>query len=164
MARLEEQQRLMDELKADCCLSAFPMTTDTFWLPATQEPKCTLERLAKTIFEKHTAGLVFDPANSGAEWWAQHRRFSPRPRESEEGHSDTNGASIQFHWDKDEAVYKRDGLFVHPQISTVSYFQDRGAPTVVVPACVNPATNGMRDEGRYHEVHMVPYHTAKPML
>ena len=34
---------------------------------------CALERLARSIFELHTAGVAYDRDASGAEWWAQVR-------------------------------------------------------------------------------------------
>ena len=95
------------------------------WLAATAEPRCSLERLARAIFERHTAGVAFDPATSGAEWWAQVRGGGDR----HEG--------IEFHWDVDEHlcdVQGGGGVHVHPHLSTVTYLSAHGAPTVVLDA------------------------------
>ena len=85
------------------------------------------------MFDFHTKGIDFDKENSGSEWWAQVRR------------PDGLNAGISLHWDKDEAVYARDALFVHPQISTVTYLTSGGSPTVVIPAWVNPVTNDLAE-------------------
>ena len=94
------------------------------WMPCKQTPRCFAERLALTIFRHHTAGCSFDPACSGAEWWAQVR---------ESGH---NEEGIQFHWDTDEVAVERHNVNVHPHLSTVTYLSDCGAPTLVL-ACRN---------------------------
>mmetsp|Transcript_7425 Transcript_7425/g.9208 ORF Transcript_7425/g.9208 Transcript_7425/m.9208 type:complete len:118 (-) Transcript_7425:15-368(-) len=41
----------------------------SFWMPATVAPESILELMAQTIFRTHTAGVPFDPHQSGAEWW-----------------------------------------------------------------------------------------------
>jgi len=88
---------LLDELQTDCVMASFPMSSATHWLPAGQEPRCSLERLAQSVFSLHTQRIDYDAAASGAEWWAQVRRSK-----SGEGEASQN-ASIGFHWDKDEA-------------------------------------------------------------
>ena len=60
------------ELCNDCAL-VFGQQTGSNWLPAAATPSCALERLALAIFEQHTAGVAFDRARSGAEWWVQVR-------------------------------------------------------------------------------------------
>ena len=78
-------------LRRDCMLCCYPFSDKAFWLPANLQPRCTLEALALSIFEAHTAGVAaFDRERSGVEWWAQIRR----PGEDSE--------TIGFHWDKDE--------------------------------------------------------------
>ena len=114
---------LYKELKADCVAIGFRGgARETYWLPASAEPRCTLERLARRIFELHVteAGAEFDAASSGAEFWTQVRS--------------TGGADkgVGFHWDKDERMHSAYNIFVHPQISTVTYLGDAGAPTVVL--------------------------------
>ena len=62
------------------------------------------------------ARLTYDPETSGAEWWTQ-------VIDDED--------EIGWHWDKDYAL-EGSGVNVHPQLGTVTYFCDGGAPTVVV--------------------------------
>ena len=95
------------------------------WLAATAEPRCALERLARAIFERHTAHVEYDRKTSGAEWWAQVRGGGHR----REG--------IEFHWDVDEHLCDLPGgggLHVHPHLSTVTYLTQVGAPTLVLDA------------------------------
>ena len=95
------------------------------WLAASAQPRCALERLAHAIFVRHTEGVQFDPARSGAEWWAQVRTGGHR----QEG--------IEFHWDVDEHLCDLPGgggVHVHPHLSTVTYLSRVGAPTLVLDA------------------------------
>ncbi|EKX42119.1 hypothetical protein GUITHDRAFT_141584 [Guillardia theta CCMP2712] len=39
---------------------------------------------------------------------------------------------IGMHWDKDEDLVDSQGLNVHPQLSTVTYLSDEGAPTMIL--------------------------------
>ena len=106
------------------CTAVFALNCSN-WLAATAEPRCALERLARAVFERHTAGVAFDPRASGAEWWAQVRGGGHR----HEG--------IEFHWDVDEHFCDRSdtgGVHVHPHLSTVTYLADVGAPTLVLDA------------------------------
>ena len=72
----------VDERLLTDCEAAF--VGASFWLPADQEPRCSLESLALAIFRHHTRDATFDPAaaaanadgasssspsSSGAEWW-----------------------------------------------------------------------------------------------
>ena len=115
-----------ETLCTDCSM-AFALNSSN-WLAATAEPRCALERLARSIFEAHTAGVIFDPATSGAEWWAQVRGGGHR----HEG--------IEFHWDVDEHLCDLPperggtGLHVHPHLSTVTYLTKVGAPTLILDA------------------------------
>ena len=94
------------------------------WMPSHETPRCFAERLAMAVFRHHTVGCRFDPARSGAEWWAQVRQS---------GHHEEG---IQFHWDTDEVAVERHNVNVHPHLSTVTYLSDSGAPTLVL-ACRN---------------------------
>ncbi|CAE7373090.1 unnamed protein product [Symbiodinium sp. CCMP2456] len=94
------------------------------WMPFHETPRCFAERLALAVFRHHTAGCRFDPARSGAEWWAQVRQS---------GHHEEG---IQFHWDTDEVAVERHDVNVHPHLSTVTYLSESGAPTLVL-ACRN---------------------------
>ena len=114
--RLSESEAAV--LCADCSM-AFALNSSN-WLAATAEPRCGLERLARAIFEAHTTGVAFDPASSGAEWWAQ-------VRTSGDAHE-----AIEFHWDCDEYCCDTHGVHVCPALSTVTYLGDCGAPTLVL--------------------------------
>ena len=108
-------------LSVDCEM-AFALDSSN-WLGATAKPRCALERLARAIFQQHTAGVSFDPATSGAEWWTQVRDGGRR----HEG--------IPFHWDVDEhRCALPGGVHVHPHLSTVTYLTNVGAPTLVLDA------------------------------
>lgn len=62
-----------------------------------------------------------EKASSGAEWWIQIR---------EEGyHSDLG---MPFHWDKDERLREATGVMKYPEVSTVTYLTEHGAPTMVL--------------------------------
>ena len=106
----------------------------TFWVSADGAPRCALEALALETFRRATrtaeakisvsgakgkeciTAATYDPSNSGAEWWTQ-------VIDDED--------EIGWHWDKDYAL-EGSGVNVHPQLGTVTYFCDNGAPTVVV--------------------------------
>ena len=103
----------------------------TFWVGAEEKPRCALEALALETFRLATeeafaatrgegdgaeGGAGYDPTRSGAEWWTQ--VIDDRDE-------------IGWHWDKDYAL-EQSGVNVHPQLGTVTYFCDRGAPTVIV--------------------------------
>lgn len=89
----------------------------TFFVCANQEPKCTLEKLAKEIFNYHTQGIEFDLEKSGAEWWSQYI----------EEHDD-----IGFHWDRDYGIEDEYNMNVHPNLGTVTYFTNEGGPTIIL--------------------------------
>lgn len=101
------------------CRMVFALDGSSWW-PCGAEPRCLAESVARAVFEQHARGAAFDPARSGAEWWAQVRQ-SGHPEEA-----------IQFHWDTDEAAVEQRGVNVHPHISTVTYLTHCGAPTLVV--------------------------------
>jgi hypothetical protein len=104
------------------CTMAFALNSSN-WLAATAEPRCALERLARAIFERHTAGVEYNPETSGAEWWAQVRRGGDKHE------------SIEFHWDVDEHFCDLPGgggVHVHPHLSTVTYLTPVGAPTLIL--------------------------------
>ena len=109
-------------LRRDCA-KVFALDSSN-WLGATAEPACSLERVARAIFERHTAGVDFDPRTSGAEWWAQVRDAGQKYE------------GLAFHWDVDEnladAHARGGGVNVHPHLSTVTYLSDHGAPTLVL--------------------------------
>ena len=79
-----------------------------------------LERLALRVFEHVTKQLKegedYDSKTSGAEWWTQ--VIDPRD-------------DIGAHFDKDYYLEENMNISVHPQVGTVTYLSNIGAPTVV---------------------------------
>ena len=106
---------------------------NTRWVPAIgPPPRCTIERLARAVFDLHAAdllaGLGADEreralASSGAEWWVQFRSSADEP----------DAQSIRFHFDRDEELAQRHGVDRNPFASTVTYLTDAGAPTLLLP-------------------------------
>lgn len=86
------QLKQLDTIKAQCQLLV-QHTKDTFWLPATAEPRSPLEALAQSVFRFHSSSAKFDPATSGAEWWVQVKDSA-----------DAKAPGIDLHYDKDEQV------------------------------------------------------------
>eukprot|EP00755_Sulcionema_specki_P002950 Sspe_Gene.119468::Locus_115419_Transcript_1_1_Confidence_1.000_Length_1022::g.119468::m.119468 len=111
-------------------------TKRSYWLPADGTPRCTLEQLAKEVFEYHARGIAYDPKSSGAEWWVQFR-----------GPGTPEGEALGFHWDRDEEEAVKTGRIVCPQVGTVTYLCDEGAPTVVFanPPVKGPGEYGVRE-------------------
>jgi hypothetical protein len=63
--------------------------SQTFFFPASMKPRCALEALVKTIFEKHTENVdkaMFNLEKSGAEWWTlvMDDDEDDRPKEEDE--------------------------------------------------------------------------------
>ena len=52
------QPKNQEAIKRDCMLCCFPFTEMAYWLPAHMRPRCTLEALARAIFEEHTRGIT----------------------------------------------------------------------------------------------------------
>jgi len=103
----------------------------TFWIPYKNNKNnknntlTGLERLALTVFERVTKGLKiseeeedsdFDASKSGCEWWTQ--VIDSRD-------------DIVAHFDKDYYLEENMNVSVYPQVATVTYFCDIGAPTIV---------------------------------
>jgi len=105
---------LLRDLKYDAVLSNCGFVNDNFWLERGSTPRCTLEALALRIFEHHTKHVSEEEfgATSGAEWWVQVKR---------PGDANPEKRDIGFHWDKDERFFQAYGLFLYPQLSTVTY-------------------------------------------
>ena len=113
---LDEEQRAA--LTRDCRL-VFALNSSN-WLAASAEPRCSLEAVARAIFERHTGGATYDAARSGCEWWAQVRT------------SGDAAEAIEFHWDCDEYCCDVHDVHVSPALSSVTYLGDCGAPTLVL--------------------------------
>jgi hypothetical protein len=113
----------------------------SFWVPAEQrEPPSEtptgwepLEAFAASVFAFHTAD-VSDPIDrscSGAELWFQVRTGADAGAADVTADEEGDGASINWHFDKDEELLDQCDIYMHPFISTVTYLSDVGAPTVV---------------------------------
>lgn len=110
-------------------------TGTTFFLPATMEPRCLLERMAREVFDFHTRDVKeFDAAKSGAEWWTL-------VLDSGETNDD-----VAFHWDRDYGLEDQYNVNLHPHVGTVTYLSDIGGPTVVLDK-VSPVQTGADDCG-----------------
>lgn len=103
---------LRDVLAADC---RKVFCSESFWIGASDQPRCTLERLAKRVWEFHTAGVRGYTERSGAEWWVQVRLPGAAAK------------TIGFHWDKDEDLVDEAGINIFPQVSTVWRLQRRAS-------------------------------------
>ena len=115
----------LDELKRDLEFVASPLVPqDTFWLGEGESPRCALEAVALETIRKHAAASphAADP-KSGVEWWAQVKDPTANQEAARE---------VCFHWDKDEQAHTLHGMYVFPQLATVTYLSEGGAPTVVL--------------------------------
>ncbi len=138
--------KLYQALIRDCKATTASELPLTFWLSMKDKPRCTLEALAKEIFDFHVKAAAgtndknasqnyssnLDCDKCGCEWWIQLR---PSPPNSNRTNSNQEEAKrgIEFHWDKDEALRDMSGgsVFLHPHLSTVTYLTDHGAPTMI---------------------------------
>ena len=93
----------------------------TFFIRASETPRCHLEHLALEIFRFHAErlGIPFEENNSGAEWWTVH--------------IDTRD-DIGFHWDRDYGS-EESGMLIYPSLATVTYLSQSGlgGATIVLP-------------------------------
>jgi hypothetical protein len=99
--QVSQLAELKREVVKDCEVVDLPLFNDTHWLPASMEPRTTVEKLASQIFKFHTTGVEFDAARSGAEWWVQNKAAED---------------AIDFHWDKDEDLRIETEMYVCPQV------------------------------------------------
>jgi len=149
-----ESCEALDDLLFDCEITDCGLLPRTFWVPATAEPRCYLEKMALEIFHHHvpkspSSNFFYDPDTSGAEWWVQLRpsppgtgRYSMLASDDDNDKDDMAKSGISFHWDKDEDLRIMCGgsMYIHPHISTVTYLTDLGAPTMVLTKRVDPFT------------------------
>jgi hypothetical protein len=119
----------------------------TYFLPCQMKPRCDLESLVLSIFNKHTAVLdptTFKPQQSGAEWWTlvldddQNEAETRSKNVSSDNHDnesddDEEGNEVGWHFDADYGLEAQaPNLLLHPRLATVTYLTDYGAPTVVL--------------------------------
>ena len=94
----------------------------TWWLPlrgkdgALLQPRSAIEAAVHHLFRQAFGG---EPVAliKGAEWWVQ----------EQQSHAD-----IGYHYDKDEAYASNQMTMLFPEVSTVTYLQAEGAPTLVL--------------------------------
>ena len=119
----EQWESFMDDCKTvfnctaieDCEFSDYS-SGHTYFQLACNNPRCTLEALALSIFRFHTQGVIFNPSLSGAEWWVQHINSLD---------------DIGVHWDRDYGLEDEHGIHIHPHLGTVTYLSNCGGPTLI---------------------------------
>ena len=130
----------LDDLLLDAEITDCGLMPRTFWMPADgTAARCTLEQFALDVFHHHVpSSMIFDPSQSGAEWWVQIRP-SPEGTGRYSMHDDSPPddiakTGISFHWDKDEDLRLLTGgnTYIHPHLSTVTYLTDYGCPTLAL--------------------------------
>mmetsp|Transcript_5328 Transcript_5328/g.7492 ORF Transcript_5328/g.7492 Transcript_5328/m.7492 type:complete len:457 (-) Transcript_5328:83-1453(-) len=148
---LRPSKKLLKELQLDCRYVDSELFDNTFWMPARGKPRFSLEALALSIFKQHASSLInkkeceesyIDWANTGIEWWVQHvcddnlatvENGGGKGKEASRDCGDIQlKHSIGFHWDKDEELRIRTGVYVHAAVSTVTYLSAVGPPTLVL--------------------------------
>lgn len=86
------------------------------------KPRCNLEKLALAITHFHSSKAPFTSSSvMGGEFWVQVRTSGDELSEQ----------SISFHWDKDEKLLSLRDEWKHPDLATVTYLGQDGAPTVI---------------------------------
>ena len=126
---------------------AYSVGTTYFW-PCRMPPRCALEALVQSIFEKHTHDLdpsVYVPEQSGAEWWTlvldddendddidgdDHDKKNQKDDANSE--SSEEGDEVGLHFDADYGLEEQaPNLLLHPRLATITYLTDHGAPTMI---------------------------------
>lgn len=147
----------MDALIADCEAVFTARTREddqaysagtTYFLPCQMQPRCALEALVHSIFNKHTAALdstTFLPEQSGAEWWtlvladdddkaaAATANDPPKNNDDDSASTEEEGDEVGLHFDADYGLEAQaPNLLLHPRLASVTYLTDHGSPTVVL--------------------------------
>ena len=101
----------------------------SFWVGTDDTPRCLMEQLVGSILRAHLEHLESElmglgdlECSCGAEWWVQHRRADE---------------SIQLHFDVDEKLQADESRHMTPFLATVTYLNDGGAPTLVLPVAAD---------------------------
>jgi hypothetical protein len=165
---LQYDQDSMATLIDDCHLVFTARTRDdnasysagtTYFLPALMKPRCALEGLVQTIFQRHVQGLpegMYKPDQSGAEWWtlvlgednqqekekekqqSTKTKKKNKPDEEHEEEEEEEEDDVGWHYDADYGLEDQaPGLLLHPRVGTVTYLSNTGAPTVITD-CLTP--------------------------
>lgn len=112
------------------CRSLTARTKDTFWVGAQDTPRCAFETMALSILHQQSAlHSIPVEAVAGAEWWVQYKELDLSQRTEGD-----RSASVDLHYDKDEALAEAFGIGVFPAISTVTYLSASAlsTPTLVL--------------------------------
>jgi hypothetical protein len=117
----------------------------TYFLPANMKPRCALEALAQSIFQKHTEHLEegsFIREQSGANWWTlvlesddETGGRAGQSSGSSEGFDEAEFGEdeVGLHFDADyELEEQTTNLLLHPRVATVTYLSGYGAPTLIL--------------------------------
>mmetsp|Transcript_14551 Transcript_14551/g.19403 ORF Transcript_14551/g.19403 Transcript_14551/m.19403 type:complete len:364 (-) Transcript_14551:250-1341(-) len=151
----------LEALRMDCVVVDNALLPRTFFLFPEDQPRCFLEYIVRKIVEFNVPTEEALGA-AGAEFWVQKR---PSGRESilsgddEEtrriNHGEPSSAKrlrplhqtigprsqrLDWHFDKDEELCAGTGIYLSPQISTVTYLTANGGPTVLLDCAAHPAT------------------------
>jgi len=107
----------------------------TFFVPAVMKPRCALEGLALRIFQAHVEGLdgMYNPEQSGAEWWTLMLDANKPKDASGEEDDDNDEDEVGMHFDADYGLEDQmPNILLHPRVATVTYLSNVGAPTLVL--------------------------------
>jgi hypothetical protein len=63
----------------------------------------------------------------GVEWWIHSRPLTEK---------------MHFHFDRDEILWERDNIMVHPTISSILYVTDTGGATLILDQKYDPVSGG----------------------
>lgn len=166
---------LLDDLLFDCEIADNGLMPRTFWMPAPLDnddeednaadpksnhknaPRCSLEQMALDVFRHHVpTDAVYDRTTSGAEWWVQIRpspskagRYQMHMSADELNEDEISQQGIWYHWDKDEdlrQIMGGDTTYIHPHLSTVTYFTGHGAPTLAIDCRIHPLKGTWLDD------------------
>jgi hypothetical protein len=95
----------------------------TFFIPASMKPRCALEAMALTIFEKHVQHLeegTYNPEQSGANWWTlvmdddDNHKKDEKDDDEEEGEEDEVALHFDADYELEEQVSHIYPTTVHP--------------------------------------------------
>ncbi|CAE8617271.1 unnamed protein product [Polarella glacialis] len=111
-------------------------TARSFWLGVDEVPRCGLEELALAIVQFHFPTAAARRQIIGAEFWVQLR--------SKSGSRKKRG--LELHFDKDEIAFKTWGIWSHPELASVTYLTDGGAPLVVFATASTEGQEGASEE------------------
>ena len=108
----------------------------TFFLPANKKPRCALEAIVLSIFQKHVEHVdkgMYSMEHSGVEWWTLVLDGEEEnPVEGEKDDEDEED-EVGLHFDADyELEDQATNLLLHPRLGTVTYLSDYGAPTLIL--------------------------------